>query len=86
MVIRERTTSYSGRTHPVIPAYLSDPNFVTGERSLFYARARGTFHCLVTVTGGRCSDYSERYVWNVQSRTMEIKVPTFTSYTIRVKF
>ncbi len=82
----EFPSSYSGRTHPRIPAYYSDPNFIIGERTLFKARLGSTFYCSVIVTGGKCSDYKRTLWWNVQSRTMEIKVPTFTSYTIRVNF
>ncbi len=52
----------------------------------FYTRLKSTFYCSVTVTGGRCSGYTRTVWWNVQSRTMEIKVPTFTSYTLRVNF
>ncbi len=82
----EFPASYSGRTHPIIPTHHSDPNFAIGERTLFRARLKSTFYCTVTVTGGKCSDYKRTLWWNVRSRTMEIKVPTFTSYTIRVNF
>ncbi len=85
-IILQFPFDYTGRTHFTIPESLSDPEFYLGGTSLLESNNIGTFFCVITVTGGQCSNYNERYVWNVQSRTMEIPIPTFTSYTLSVNF
>lgn len=85
-VILQFPFDYYGRTHFDIPETMSNPDLFFGGTSLVDANNKNTYYCVVTVTGGQCSNYWNQYVWNVKSSTMEIPIPTFTSYTIRVNF
>lgn len=77
-------STYSGRTHHVIPAAGSDPSLATPGKSLY--SSFNTFYCVVTVIGAQCVKYSKTYIWDKKSYQMEIAIPTHTDFTLAVEF